>query len=171
MGAAELLLRTRTAGFVLDVADGKLLVTPASKLTDDLRAELRDHKPELLVLLSVPATEPPPGQGSLVAGVATHAQDLALGNPLMNREQADRAHWPAWDGAEIDRTVARIHLFVRRGIGTDHAEHLAERLLLRDREGDDRRVCPECRYGRSTRCPDGSPMPAAVLHRCPRFSP
>lgn len=51
MGAADLLERVRSAGFVLDVADDKLLVTPASKLTDELRAELRQSKPELLALL------------------------------------------------------------------------------------------------------------------------
>lgn len=51
MGAADLLERVRAAGFVLDVADGMLLVTPASKLTDELRTALRDCKLELVALL------------------------------------------------------------------------------------------------------------------------
>ena len=52
MTAADLLRHVRGAGFTLDVADGKLLVTPASLLTDDLRAALRTHKGGLLELLA-----------------------------------------------------------------------------------------------------------------------
>ena len=52
MGAADLLLHVRAAGFTLGLADGKLLVRPASMLTDELRAALRDCKPEVLALLA-----------------------------------------------------------------------------------------------------------------------
>ena len=52
MGAAALLQQVRAAGFTLDLADGKLLVTPASMLTDELRAALRASKPEVLALLA-----------------------------------------------------------------------------------------------------------------------
>lgn len=52
MGAADLLLLVRAAGFTLDLVDGKLLVTPASMLTDELRAALRASKPEVLALLA-----------------------------------------------------------------------------------------------------------------------
>jgi hypothetical protein len=52
VGARDLLRQMRGAGFELAVADGKLRVTPASALTDDLRTALRACKPELLVLLS-----------------------------------------------------------------------------------------------------------------------
>ena len=52
MGAAELLQQVRTAGLRLYVADGKLLVTPASMLTDALRAALRARMPEMLELLA-----------------------------------------------------------------------------------------------------------------------
>lgn len=107
------------------------------------------------------------------------ARVAQAGNPLMTREQADHAHWPAWDGEEIDRTVTRVRLFVRRGIRADDAEHLAERLLLRDRELDDRHLCAECLHCRPGRCgnykaaglqsPDVGRDQAAVLQRCPGF--
>ena len=52
MSARDLLQDMLAAGFELDVADGKLLVTPASMLTDELRAALRACKPEVLALLA-----------------------------------------------------------------------------------------------------------------------
>ena len=52
MGAADLLRHVRAAGFTLDLADGKLLVAPASMLTDELRTALRSSKTEVLALLT-----------------------------------------------------------------------------------------------------------------------
>lgn len=52
MGAVDLLQHVRLAGFTLNVADGRLLVTPASMLTDKLRTALRACKPEVLALLA-----------------------------------------------------------------------------------------------------------------------
>lgn len=163
MGAAELLLRTRTAGFVLDVADGKLLVTPASKLTDALRAELRNHKPALLALLAAPATEPRQRPYRLSAA------------------EADAAHAEPWDDATIARFVARVGLLMRRGFDATDADDVAELLHLRDVQRDDRACCGECTHYRPGRCGDhraagldsaelGSDL-AAMLQRCPGFQP
>ena len=58
MSGRDLLHDLLAAGFTLDLADGKLLVTPASKLTDELRAALRASKPELMALLMEPADHP-----------------------------------------------------------------------------------------------------------------
>ena len=103
------------------------------------------------------------------------------GNPLMTREQANRAHWPAWDGDEIDRTGGRVHLFLRRGIGANDADDLAERLSLRDREGDDQRIRIECSQlsdkGRCLAAATGRLAGAdarlepvqAILHGCDAF--
>ena len=52
MCAADLLKDVRAAGFTLDLADGKLLVAPASMLTDELRTALRANKTEVLALLA-----------------------------------------------------------------------------------------------------------------------
>jgi hypothetical protein len=91
------------------------------------------------------------------------------GNPYLSIEAADRCHTPAWSDAEIFAFTTRAVTFVRMGLRRD-ADNLAELLLLRDRDGDDRRLCVECRHGRSARCPDGLPMPLATLHRCGAFT-
>lgn len=123
---------------------------------------------------ATPATrlpDSPPGQGSQVAGVATNARQLARGNPLMTAEQGSACHARGWSDAEIQAFTARRDRLLRWGNSAQEADYLAERLTLRDREADDRRVCGECGHGRSTRCPDGGPLPATVLHRCPTFNP
>lgn len=162
MGAADLLLRARTAGFVLNVADGKLLVTPASKLTDDMRTALRAAKPELLVLLSAPDAEPRQRAYRLSAA------------------EADRCHAEPWDDAAIARFVARVVLFLRRGFDATDADDLAERLHLRDVQGDDLACCTDCRHYRPGCCgnheragllsADVGRDLAAILQRCPGFA-
>ena len=52
MGAATLMQDMLAAGFGLEVSAGKLLVTPASQLTDELRTALRARKPELIELIA-----------------------------------------------------------------------------------------------------------------------
>ena len=47
-------------------------------------------------------------------------------------------------GAEIDTFTARLHQFTGRGLAEPDAERLAEKLVTRDRESDDRRLCLEC---------------------------
>lgn len=47
-------------------------------------------------------------------------------------------------GAEIDTFTARLVRFTDRGLTLDDAEWLADKLVTRDREGDDRRLCVEC---------------------------
>jgi hypothetical protein len=66
---------------------------------------------------------------------------------------ADACCWPyssAMTGAEIDTFTARLARFTDKGLSLIDAEALADKLVIRDREGDDRRVCLECahlRYG------------------------
>ena len=45
---------------------------------------------------------------------------------------------------EIDTFTARLGRFTERGLHLDDAERLADTLVIRDREGDDRRLCLEC---------------------------
>lgn len=67
----------------------------------------------------------------------------ASGNPYMTPDQGDECHACGWDDAEIRVFLARTRRFGL--IGRSDAEHLAERLTLRDRQADDRRMCLECR--------------------------
>ena len=60
---------------------------------------------------------------------------------------ADLVCWPhsdAMNGAELDTFTARLARFTDRGLILADAEALADKLVIRDREGDDRRVCLEC---------------------------
>ena len=62
---------------------------------------------------------------------------------------ADACCWPyssAMTGAEIDTFTACLARFTDKGLSLIDAEALAEKLVIRDREGDDRRVCLECAH-------------------------
>ena len=59
----------------------------------------------------------------------------------------DRWAWPhsqAMTGREIDTFTVRLHFFTGRGLVAHDAERLADKLVTRDRESDDRRLCVEC---------------------------
>lgn len=94
----------------------------------------------------------------------TESERLALSTDGANLKEPeaddpDRHSWPhttAMNSAEIDAFNARVQLFIRRGIGGTEAEGLADGLVIRDRDGDDRRLCLECQHlrggGRSWAC-------------------
>ena len=79
----------------------------------------------------------------------------------LSAAEADRCHAEPWDDATIARFVARLGLLMRRGFNATDADDLAERLHLRDVQGDDRACCVECRHYRPGRC--GNPMAAGLL--------
>jgi hypothetical protein len=107
-------------------------------------------------------------------------------------EDPDRWCWPrssAMNGAEIDLFTARLHRFTNKGLTIADGESLADKLVVRDREADDRQFCLECRHlsgcGQSSwRCGDwqaagiafrsrGSQLPADLvlqLQRCDGFA-
>jgi len=98
----------------------------------------------------------------------------------MTPEQGDECHERCWNDAEIETFSARSTRFTVLGRGD--AEHLAERLTLRDRQADDRRLCVECREleasGRCAAARRGDLAGAErrlepsqnILMRCPAFS-
>ena len=73
---------------------------------------------------------------------------LAVPSPALS-ENPDRWCWPhssAMNGAEIDTFTARRYMFTDKGLTRDDGETLADRLVLRDRDLDDRRICLECKH-------------------------
>jgi hypothetical protein len=108
-------------------------------------------------------------------------------------EDPERWCWPhssAMNGAEIDTFAARLHQFTDKGLARNEGEALADKLVVRDREQDDRRVCLECQHfaghgAESWRCGNWQPagialrprdahLPADLvvqLQRCDGFSP
>jgi hypothetical protein len=130
MGAPELLHHLRGAGLVLTLTPaGGLHVAPRTALTDDHRAAIRAERDALALALQAEAEQPPPPRRT--------------GNPLMTPEQGDDCHAGGWDDAENDAFATREARFTR--MGRTDAEYLAERLTLRDRQHDNRRMCLECR--------------------------
>jgi len=64
-------------------------------------------------------------------------------------ENPDQWVWPhsrAMTSAEIDTFTARLDRFTQRGLVESDAEKLADSLVTRDRDADDRRLCLECAY-------------------------
>jgi hypothetical protein len=64
--------------------------------------------------------------------------------------EPDRYCWPhseAMIGREIDAFTSRLARFTNKGATPmAQAEQLADRLVKRDRDADDRRLCLECRH-------------------------
>jgi hypothetical protein len=87
----------------------------------------------------------------------------------------------AWTDADIARFLDRRARLMRWGWAEREAEALAERLVKRDRDGDDRRMCVECsNLGERGRCMAAAagklpgadrrlePVPT-ILQRCEAF--
>lgn len=111
-----------------------------------------------------------------IKGDPAAANDPAPPLDAVAMDNPDRWCWPygtAMTGAEIDSFTARLARFTDKGLTADDAESLADKLVQRDRESDDRRQCLECShlggYGvTSWRC--GNWQAAKVAHRAPQDS-
>ena len=81
--------------------------------------------------------------------------------------------WPhsmVMNGAEIDTFTARLERFIDKGFSLDDSEALVDRLVVRDRDGDDRHLCVECAHCRfGMRC-DKKLAVLDVLQRCDNFT-
>ena len=78
---------------------------------------------------------------------------------------------PAASERELSRMAFRIELFQQRGFDENRAERWADYLMVRDREGDSRRLCVECKNLLSQwRCAKRGPVMADQLQRCEFFN-
>ena len=99
----------------------------------------------------VQATEPTkPGFVGFVAPISAGVEKKGGESAAANdpAPDADRWCWPhstAMTGSEIGAFTARLSRFTDKGLSLDDGEALADKLVLRDREADDRRGCLECR--------------------------
>jgi hypothetical protein len=167
-GASALLADLRRRGLHVSAINGdRIHVLPAGVVTEHDRDKIRTHRAELLTLLANPVTDwqhPP-------------ANDLPL-----TANDPDRWCWPnsdAMNGAEINIFIGRVQKFIDRGIDEPRAEVLADKLVIRDRQRDDRHICLECvnlqpgRCGRYRAAGLQSPQVgtdlATLLQRCPAF--
>jgi hypothetical protein len=107
----------------------------------------------------------------LAASQALDAKVQAAGLSL--GDDSDRHCWPnstAMNGAELATFTARLARFSTKGVTHADAESLADRLVQRDRDSDDRRLCLECRhlsgYGASSwRCRNWQAAGVAIRSR------
>lgn len=147
-----------TAGFNVSLTDdGGVKVTPASRLTPQLRCTIRAHKASII-------------------------QRLRASNDPQVVPRARARMTAPWSDDEIERFMARVQRFTSRGLDMIRAESLADKLATRDRDDDDRRLCIECRSCdvarrcSSTRMAGLGSAPTAplgdlafMLQRCPAF--
>ena len=79
--------------------------------------------------------------------VANNEVSTQVASPAALFADPDRWAWPhsqAMTGREIDILTARLHHFTGRGLADLDAERLADNLVTRDRDADERRLCLEC---------------------------
>jgi len=142
---------------------------PAPTPTTTVQAVITESGNKLIDI----GTVRPPGLTPLLlaASLALDASISAAGTLPGNDPDADC--WPdstAMTGAEIDLFTARLHRFSDKGLIRTDSEALADRLVIRDREADDRRSCLECRhlsgYGHTSwRCGNWQAAGIAVTSR------
>ena len=85
----------------------------------------------------------------------TFVAKIAVAPIEINEKNAARAksspssedhRWPEIDSSELDLFVRRKTEFVARGVDEAQSEELADQLMVRDQDMDDRRMCYECNH-------------------------
>ena len=149
MGARDVLETLAAAGVTIRLDGDRLIASPRESLTDDLRASLKANKAALMAALqggaAAPTEESPPvGKAPSEAALYNAAQQL------YERPEPPE-DWPdaAVPDVELEPLRARPAVWRRliaMGLDEDRADDLAEWMDVRDIQGDDRRVCIECRH-------------------------
>ena len=119
---------------------------------------MRDGTNSEIVPAPVPPKLPKPGFVGSVSALPLHMpekKEAANDSPTVQAAHpepgADPDRWcyphsTAMNTVEIDTFTARLARFTDKGLPLTHAEKLADRLVTRDRERDNRRLCLECAH-------------------------
>jgi hypothetical protein len=127
--ASDLLSTFTAAGMVLSLTpENGLKVTPAKALTNELRETIKANK------------------AMLVDYLQRMAANDSVAEPPMDPDRWCWPHSAAMNGQEIDTFTARLARFTDKGASLEEAERLTDKLVIRDREHDDRRLCLECEH-------------------------
>ena len=95
----------------------------------------------------------PPSVATVATVAVAKAPDIAANDPAPDPDRWCWPHSAAMNTTEIDTFTARLARFTDRGLNLDDGERLADRLVIRDRESDERAVCLECTHlQRGWRC-------------------
>lgn len=96
------------------------------------------------------ATEAQESTGSVAKIAVAPSADAKNSVPRASpRPDPDRYCWPqsmAMNSVEIERFAKRRQVFIAKGLDEAAADELADKLVTRDRDRDDRRVCFECSH-------------------------
>ena len=128
-----------------------------------------------------PGTEPPADVQARLRAKSLALDAKQAGMPAADPDRASWPHSEAWNEAETALFSKRLLAFAGKGLHMSEAEALADKLVIRDRDQHDRRLCLECRNCLQSRCTNwraaglGQPgLPATlvgVLQRCGGFRP
>ena len=141
MGARELLADLAGAGLSIILDGDRLVIRPASRLTDDMRSALREAKSELLMLLA-----------------HNNAPSTPTLSPLFLERRARLLRW-GWKEADADALAQRL---TTRDHDDDRVSCTDCRHYRPGRCGNHRRAgLDAAEVGRDL---------AAMLQRCPAFS-
>ena len=86
----------------------------------------------------------PPTVVTVATVAVAKAPDCAANDPAPDPDRWCWPHSTAMNSVEIDALIARLARFTDKGLTLNDGEALADKLVARDRESDNRRVCLEC---------------------------
>lgn len=129
MGARDLLDTLAGAGVTVRLDGERLIVSPRQMLTDDLRATLKTHKTALIAEL----------QGA-------QQDDTRPEPPEKWREDEAPPEAPPEEPVEPRERPAIWSKLIALGLDEELADRLTAWTAVRDIEGDDLRLCVECRH-------------------------
>ena len=113
------------------------------------KGSLRNLTTVTVATVATVRSDSPPSVASVATVSVATAQKQAANDPTPVTQDPDRWAWPhsaAMNGAEIDTFTARLARFTDKGVSHGDAERLTDKLVMRDREQDDRRLCLECTH-------------------------
>jgi hypothetical protein len=144
-----------------------LKASPASAITDTMRALIRANKVEIVAYLADAANDPAPTSAMDRLRAASLALDavIAASGMEVNPDRWCFPHSDAMNTREIDAFATRLALFNRQGVTMAQAEALALQLVERDRSMDSRRLCVECSHLIGSRCNNWQAADVAIRFR------
>ena len=110
------------------------------------KGSLRQFATVTVATVATVKPDSPPSVATVASVSVATAQKRAANDPAADPDRWAWPHSAAMTGTEIDTFTARLVRFTNKGVGLDDAEALADKLVTRDRESDDRRVCLECSH-------------------------
>ena len=148
-----------------------VLAVPIPPVFEKLDVELAANDPVPITTVRAAFTESvsklidistvrPPGLSPLLLAASLALDTSISAASTLPGHDPDGDCWPhstAMNDTEIDLFTARLYRFIDKGLTSTDGEALADKLVIRDREMDDRRLCLECRHltgyeQRSWRC-------------------